>query len=267
MEPAAHLAQRRGAWDVFHELVDQILTSGREGEPPGEELIASLRDFAARRAATGASAMVARTRQDDDGDRELDSRDPKRSRAGPPTCPDLMEWSDEELLNLLVRVPFAWHHELRAVCRKFNDLVKSDEFRQMRFVSKYAEHGCIFAGGRDSRWGPMPVCTLLAWGSRLVMRGFESVRARPIAPLGIPRFDSASLVFDNELFILGGQTDRRDTLTNTVEAYNLRTNEWRSCAPMSELFPGLFHLLGRMLVDSRWAASTPRTFGPWRGSP
>ena len=59
MEPAAHLAQRRGAWDVFHELVDQILTSGREGEPPGEELIASLRDFAARRAATGASAIRA----------------------------------------------------------------------------------------------------------------------------------------------------------------------------------------------------------------
>ena len=199
--------------------------------------MANLREFAARCAATGtgagASATVARTRQDDDGDRELDSRDHKRSRKGP-LASEIVKWSDAQLLNLLVRVPYAYHHEVRAVCRKFNDLVKSDEFRQMRFESKYAEHGCIFAGGLDLRAGPMPVCTLLAWGSRLVMRGFESVRARPIAPLGIPRAGSASLVVENELFIMGGEVDRRGTLTNTVEAYNLRTNEWRSCAPMSE---------------------------------
>ena len=245
MEPAAHLAQRRGAWDVFHELVDQILTSGREGEPPGEELIASLRDFAARRAATGASAMVARTRQDDDGDRELDSRDPKRSRAGPPTCPDLMEWSDEELLNLLVRVPFAWHHELRAVCRKFNDLVKSDEFCQMRVESKYAEHGCVFAGGVDDSWRLITSCMMVAdagrdprrapaWRDPRAPAWRQRMRARPIAPLASVRAHAASVVFEGELFVLGGNVDRRGTLTNTVEVYNPRTNSWRSCAPMSE---------------------------------
>ena len=239
--------QRRGSWDEFHALFDQVhlAMADREldGESPDEELMTVLRIVAARHdaAAAGASAMVARTRQDDDNDRKPASRDLKRPRMGASNMPILMEWSDEELLNLLVRVPYAWHNEVRSVCRRFNDLVKSDEFRRMRFESEYVEHGIIFAGGTnpDDDGHPTTKCTLLAalglgGNRRSTTHGAEYVRVRPIAPLARARASAASAVFENELFVFGGEVDGRRTLTNEVEAYNPRKDEWRSCPPMSE---------------------------------
>ena len=175
-------APRRGSWDEFNALVDQIARSGSEGDPPGEELMAHLRVFAARRAATGASAMVARHDVSDDSASELYPREHKRSRTGASDALDLMKWGDEELLNLLIRVPFAWHQEVRAVCRRFNTLVKDDEFCRMRIEFKCAEHGCIFAGGRFTNYHPTTSCTLLA-----------TTRTRPIAPLITARISAAPL--------------------------------------------------------------------------
>ena len=238
--------QRRGSWDEFHALFDQVrlAMTGREldGKSPDEELMTILRIVAARHdaAAAGASAMVARTRQDDDNDRKPASRDLKRPRMGESNMPILMEWSDEELLNLLVRVPYTRHNEVRAVCRRFNDLVKSDEFRRMRFESKYVEHGIIFAGGTNPYDdGPTTKCSLLAalglgGNRRSTTRETEYKRVRPIAPLARARRSAASVVFENELFVFGGEVDGRQTLTNEVEAYNPREDEWRSCPPMSE---------------------------------
>ena len=246
------MARRCGSWDEFHDLFDQVndgeLDREFSGEAPDEELMAVLRKVAARHAVNGGGAMVARMRQRMrnrildralDSESESESRDPKRSRTGASDVPNLMEWSDAELLNLLIRVPYAWHDEVRAVCRKFNDLVKSDEFKQMRIEFKCIEHACVFAGGVIDR-RPATMCTLLVGEplageaqrrSRRVRDGF---RARPIAPLTSPRAAAASVVFENELFVFGGVIDRRDTPTPTVEAYNPRTDEWRSCPPMSE---------------------------------
>ncbi len=230
------MARRGGSWDEFHDLFDQVndgeLDREFSGEAPDEELMAVLRKVAARHAVNGGGAMVARMRQRMrnrildralDSESESESRDPKRSRTGASDVPNLMEWSDAELLNLLIRVPYAWHDEVRAVCRKFNDLVKSDEFKQMRIEFKCIEHACIFAGGTNLDRRPTTTCSLLA-----------SLRARPIAPLTSPRAEAASVVFENELFVFGGVIDRRATPTSTVEAYNPHTNEWRSCPPMSE---------------------------------
>ena len=58
-------------------------------------------------------------------------------------------------------------------------------------------------------------------------------RWRPIAPLSRPRCHACTAVFENELWVIGGDDCDHDDLA-TVEAYNTQTNTWRSLPSMGQ---------------------------------
>ena len=102
-------------------------------------------------------------------------------RLNPPSPLDAL--SDDVLIVLLARAPWALHGTLRTVCRRFRALLTTPAFRQQRVESGYAEHAVVVAGGR--RDGAIAECSLLAGG-----------RWRPIAPLSGPRAGACSAVFE-----------------------------------------------------------------------
>ena len=135
-----------------------------------------------------------------------------RPRAEPP--PPLVDWGEDSLRSVLVRVPFADHGTARALCSRTRDLLRSPAFREERLESGCAEHAVVVAGGvRGGR--PTAECRLLTGGRWL-----------SIAPMSGPRFLACSVVLDGELWVLGG-LDENSTL-QSVEVWNPQANSWRS---------------------------------------
>ena len=148
---------------------------------------------------------------------------PRRSRRLNPPC--LLDGlSDDLVLRLFSRAPFMTHGTLHVVSRRLKTLLRSPEFRQMRVETGLAEYGLVVAGGERDEVDAD--CSM-----------FTSGRWRPIAPLsGLRKYACSAIVEDEdgqpEMWVMGGW-DARNCLA-TVEAYNPRTNTWRSCLPLSQ---------------------------------
>ena len=96
-----------------------------------------------------------------------------RPQAEPP--PPLVEWGDDALRSIFVRVPFFCHGNVSALCHRTRDLLRLPAFREERLESGCAEHAVVVAGGqRDGR--ATAQCQLLTGGRWL-----------SIAPMSGPR--------------------------------------------------------------------------------
>ena len=60
--------------------------------------------------------------------------------------PQWTEWDDTRLATVLVHAPFDAYGTIRAMCRRFNALLRSPTFRKARLGSRYAEHRAIIVG-------------------------------------------------------------------------------------------------------------------------
>ena len=150
---------------------------------------------------------------------------PRRSRRLNPPC--LLDGlSDDLVMRMFSRAPFMTHGTLGVVCRRLKTLLRSPEFFQQRVDSGLVEHGIVVAGGhRDEP--PTADCTMFTGG-----------RWRPITPLSGPRYAAFSAIVEDEagqpeMWVMGGYDDDENPLA-TVEAYDPRTNTWRSCLPLSQ---------------------------------
>ena len=142
-----------------------------------------------------------------------------RSRLSPPSPFETLR-TDELLIVVFARVPFACHGTVRCVSRRLNTVLQLPAFRIQREEIGYVERGIVIAGGY--RGGhPTAECSLLVGG-----------RWRPIAPMSGPRSHACSAVIENELVVCGG-VDGGNQFLATVEAYNPQTNQWRSLPNMS----------------------------------
>ena len=136
--------------------------------------------------------------------------------------------SDDLVLRLFSRAPFATHGTLHVVCRRLKTLLRSREFLQQRVVSGLAEYGLIAAGGVRNGTESIADCSMFACG-----------RWRPIAPLSCRRRLACSAIVEDEdgqpeMWVMGGFSAlpvSGDARMRAVEAYNPRTNAWRSCLP------------------------------------
>ena len=145
--------------------------------------------------------------------------------------------SDDVVLRLFARAPFTTHGTLHVVCRRLKSLLRSPIFQQQRVASGLAEHGLVVAAGLryDDR----------STGESLML---ASGRWRPIARMRVPRFQACSAVMANEdgqpeMWVMGGLDDGQPekwyspahhaNVMATVEAYNPRTNAWRSLPPLA----------------------------------
>ena len=151
---------------------------------------------------------------------------PRRSRRLNPPC--LLDGlSDDLVMRMFSRAPFMTHGTLHGVCRRLKTLLRSPEFLQQRVDSGLAEHGLVVAGGR--RDGDVSAdCSMY-------------IRGRwPISPLSGPRSHACSAIVEDEdgqpeMWVMGGCDIINDENSlATVEAYNPRTNTWRSCLPLSQ---------------------------------
>ena len=128
------------------------------------------------------------------------------------------------LLGVLVKMPYFEHGNVRIVCRRWDQIITSETFREQRRKLGYGEHGVVVAGGYgDVVAGfatPTPDCWMLKGG-----------RWRSIAPMSAPRHSFCTAVYEGEMFVIGGVDGARRSVS-TVEAYNPQTNTWRSCPPM-----------------------------------
>ena len=143
---------------------------------------------------------------------------PRRSRRLNPPC-HLDGLSDDLVMRMFSRAPFMTHGTLHVVCRRLKTLLRSPEFLQQRVETGLVEHGLVVAGGwRD--------------GSRTAdCSMFTGGRWRPITPMSGPRAGHCSAIVEDEdgqpeMWVMGGYLGR-DWLA-TAEAYNPRTNKWRS---------------------------------------
>ena len=68
-----------------------------------------------------------------------------RPRPAPP--PPLVEWGDDALRSIFVRVPLICHGNVRALCHRTKDLLHSPAFREERLESGCAEHAVVLVGG------------------------------------------------------------------------------------------------------------------------
>ena len=151
---------------------------------------------------------------------------PRRSRRRKPPC-HLDGLSDDLVLRLFSRAPFMTHGTLHVVCRRLKTLLRSPEFLQQRVETGLVEHGIIIAGGERGDEMFVADCSM-----------FTSGRWRPIAPMSDPRIGACSAIVEDEdgqpeMWVMGGGDDDLNVLA-TVEAYNPRTNTWRSCLSQSQ---------------------------------
>ena len=135
----------------------------------------------------------------------------------------LDELGDDVILRVFSRAPFMTHGTLHGVCRRLKNLLRSREFRQQRVESGLAEHGLVVARGVAT--GPL---------HRGLLHALKRAVAAHLAASG-PRSAACTAVVENEdgqpeMWVMGGY-DRGDVST-AVEAYNPRTNSWRSCMPL-----------------------------------
>ena len=155
---------------------------------------------------------------------------------------------DDLARSVLVRAPFSSHAAVRAVCRRFDTLIRSPEFGVQRREAGCVERGVVVAGGcaRASSWRRTAACWLLASG-----------RWRPIRALSRARADACSVVVDNEMWILGGTCDpSMDRVSSfsaitlaLVEAFDPAANAWRDCPRMRTPRSGaVAGAVGRALV-------------------
>ena len=153
---------------------------------------------------------------------------------------------DEGLvIKVLERVPFESHASLRVVSKRIKIIVASPEFRKWRKSRGLAEYGLLIAGGH---WY-LPSQALHLRSSRHPILGewkgifayssmFTSGRWQAITPLmGLRHKACCAIVEDEdgqpEMWVMGG-IDAYVCCTATVEAYNPRTNTWRSCLSMRQ---------------------------------
>ena len=120
---------------------------------------------------------------------------------------------DNALLVILVRAPFSSHVAIRLVSKRLNGLMCSDEFREERIESGYAESGVLMVGGEEQA-----ECWLWSKGAW-----------SPIAALSAPRNACPSLLLDGEMWVFGGCSDvnTREMSLSTV-IYNPAANRWRA---------------------------------------
>ena len=150
---------------------------------------------------------------------------PRRSRRLNPPC-HLDGLSDDLVLRMFSRAPFMTHGTLHVVCRRLKTLLRSPEFLQQRVETGLVEHGLVVAG------------VIARWPSRIAdCSMFTGGRWRPITPMSGPRDGACSAIVEDEdgqpeMWVMGGRDG--GTRLATVEAYNPRTNTWRSCLPMSQ---------------------------------
>ena len=145
--------------------------------------------------------------------------------------------SDDLVLRVFVRAPFATHGTLHAVNRRLKSLLRSDTFSKLRLDSGWAEHGLVVAGGDDDRIGELADCKMLSHG-----------RWRPMPPMRRRRSGACSVVIDNEMWVMGGTHNER--CRASVEVYSPKTNSWRSRASMRQRRWGAIAgvLGGRLIV-------------------
>ena len=147
---------------------------------------------------------------------------PRRSRRLNPPC-HLDGLSDDLVMRMFSRAPFMTHGTLHVVCRRLKTLLRSPEFLLQRVDSGLAEHGLVVAGGQ--RGDVTADCSMFIGG-----------RWRPLTPLSGPRYSACSAIAEDEdgqpeMWVMGGYGDGH---LATVEAYNPRSNAWRSCVPLSQ---------------------------------
>ena len=125
---------------------------------------------------------------------------------------------DNALLVILVRAPFSSHVAIRMVSKRLNELMSSDEFREERIESGYAESGVLLVGGKNERCGNHAECWLWTKGAW-----------RPIAALSTPRGGCPSLLLDGEMWVLGGCFDESSVqMSHSTVIYNPAANCWRA---------------------------------------
>ena len=145
------------------------------------------------------------------------------------------------------------HGTLRVACRRLNTIIASRAFREWRVERGLAEYGLVVAGG-DGDDRAVADCSMFTCGWW-----------RPITPLSGPRGDACSAIVEDEdgqpeMWVMGGSDGRGNILT-TVEAYNPRTNTWRSCLPLSQRRMGAVTGVvgGRLVVAGGDAGIGPLT--------
>ena len=143
----------------------------------------------------------------------------RASRAAPPpgSAPPLTEWGDDALIALFVRANHTSHGRIRTVCKRFDAVLKLPEFREERRETGYDEGGLIVVGGTSR-------------GVQRLSEGWMLARGtwRPLPPMASPRTAAATVVLNNQLFLLGGRGPKLARL-DTVEAYDPQLHSWRSC--------------------------------------
>ena len=99
--------------------------------------------------------------------------------------------SDDLVLRLFVRAPFAAHGTLHVACRRLKTLLRSPAFLQQRVEAGLAEHGLVVAAGLEAAAGKLSGADRT---ERVESLMFASGRWRPIAPMGVPRSHACSTV-------------------------------------------------------------------------
>ena len=141
----------------------------------------------------------------------------KRTSRAAGSAPPLAEWGDDALIALFVRANHTSHGRIRTVCKRFDAVLKLPEFREERRETGYDEGGIIVVGGTSR-------------GVQRLSEGWLYTRGtwRPLPQMASPRSAAASVVFNNQLFLLGGRGPKLARL-DTVEAYDPQLHSWRSC--------------------------------------
>ena len=149
---------------------------------------------------------------------------PRRSRRLNPPC-HLDGLSDDLVLRLFSRAPFMTHGTLHVVCRRLKTLLRSPEFLQQRVETLGSPSTASSSRGVMRDGVIIADCSMFIGG-----------RWRPITPLSGPRAGACSAIVEDEdgqpeMWVMGGWDG---PMVATVEAYNPRTNTWRSCLPLSQ---------------------------------
>ena len=131
--------------------------------------------------------------------------------ASPPaqhhTMASLTAFGDGPLVAVLARVPWASHPAIRAVCPRFDRLLKSRAFHVKRARTGYHEELIVVATGLQNH-ARVPSCWLLSPKER-------GAHMR-IARMQVARSDACSAVYDGELWVLGGRAQPTGSLLSLI---------------------------------------------------